>query len=49
MNIKIKHHLNDTIFIDTKRNANNTRYYVVKSGKDKGTIVCINHRKRIKL
>lgn len=43
--MKIKYYLNDNIFIDTKRNANDTRYYVVKSGKDKGTIVCINHRK----
>lgn len=38
---------NDNIFIDTKKNANDTRYYVVKDGKDKGNIVCISHRKRI--
>ena len=29
------------------KNANNTQYYVVKDGKDKGNIVCISHRKRI--
>lgn len=40
---------NDNIFIDTKKNANDTCYYVVKNSKDKGNIVCISHRKRIYL
>lgn len=41
--------LNDNIFIDTRKKANDRRCYVIKEGERKGEKVYICHRKRIKL